>query len=116
LEVFRNLIVPDGDYDPLLAQISRFACDTSISTDCNDIIYADISSQLGTALSGVYRFLPGANKPKVQDFSNVIIFCVGGITLREVAQMQQIFTLNGKKLLVGSTNICTRDILYSNVI
>lgn len=109
--------MPDGEppYDPLLLQLGRYIC-TPEAPEVIDVKYVDKSSRLKVALSGVSRFLAGNTKPKLCDYQNVIIFYVGGITLKEVSALEEIFNLAGKNLLVGSTNICTREFLYSSII
>lgn len=140
LERFKDLIVVPNDgsfnnenddesyYDPLICQIGKFICATNIgneysstntiSQDCFDIKRIDASSRLGTAFSGVSRFLSGnkTEKKLISDFQTVIFFSVGGITFNEAYKLQRIFASAGKRVIIGSTSICTRESLYSNLI
>jgi hypothetical protein len=116
LSEFRHLISEDiqDPYYSLLVQIASRICLTDEVP--SDLTALSSLKLLNTVIGGFSNLLRGNQKKSNPKFDTYVLFVIGGITFQEIAEVTQLFENYGKHVLVGSTNISTRDEIRSQLL
>ena len=116
LSEFRHLISEDiqDPYYSLLVQIASRICLTDEVP--SDLTALSSLKLLNTVIGGFSNLLRGNQKKYNPKFDTYVLFVIGGITFQEIAEVTQLFGNYGKHVLVGSTNISTRDEIRSQLL
>ncbi|KAJ3330908.1 Sec1 domain-containing protein 2 [Blyttiomyces sp. JEL0837] len=125
-----NLLVPTptSPYQSLIRRMLSSALSPSSSgggnspamthnaaaADSEDLVHVPYGGTLGNVLSGFSRLL-GAAKLRPSQFSTVIVFVVGGVTVSEVRDARDVGREKGIKVIVGSTSIASGSSIIDTI-
>lgn len=100
-------------YTPFLVKVAQAIREPPSQSITPDIEHIPYRGSITSVLTGFSRLIGQVVHPST--FSTVIIFVSGGITFKEVAQIQAIGEEKGIRIIVGSTTICNRAALLTSL-
>uniref|UniRef100_A0A146LWX9 Sec1 family domain-containing protein 2 n=3 Tax=Lygus hesperus TaxID=30085 RepID=A0A146LWX9_LYGHE len=101
------------EYEGILSQVLYDVVDVT-RPDIPDLKYkANIS--LRNNLASRFTMILNSSKPHVMDNDVILVFVIGGITGHEIKQINNIFRIYGKRVIIGSTTLLSPAQVLDNL-